>query len=243
MPILLAALLGAACSTGERAAAPDAAVAVVPSMLLVGQRAVRAGARLQFDAERPPALRIEGKVPPDLRATLVFDGGGVELGPPQAEARAGGHLVRFGAPADAPVGDATLRVEAAGATLTWPARWDVPPGRRPALRAAQGGDAEALARARAALPTMAPEDRAWAAVEVARLARRVEGAEAGIDAAVAAADAAADLPSERARRLRAAAFQALWARRFPRALELLDAVEAASASLGDLGALDAALDH
>lgn len=245
--LVVVALLAPACSTREPEAPLDAAaLAVAPAMLPVGHRAVRAGERLQFDAERPPALRIEGPVPADLRAALVFGAGAVALPREGAEARAGGHLVRFGAPDGAPVGDATLRIEAAGTVLSWPARWDVPPARRAALRALQRDDetpAGALDRMRALVPAMDPEDRAWAAVEVARLARRVEGAEAGIEAWVAAADAATELPSERARRLRAAAFQALWARRFPRALALLDAAEAASATLGALGALDAALDH
>jgi tetratricopeptide (TPR) repeat protein len=194
-----------------------------------------------FDAEKSLNLTAgvenpQAAVPPDARFELVVDGVAVPL-----SVRIRGPHVTLTPEPGAPVGLGTLsaRGAAAAPVQQWTIRLRPAQDPRPevaaALEACRAGRTaaglESLARMVAGEP---PTGVHWLLVEQARCFQGASKLDEALTAWTRAAEGAAQagLPTEQARRLRAAAFVAIQTRRFGEARGLLDRTDALDALPG-----------
>ncbi len=238
----VSALALAGCADRSASPPPGPAAPSAPTVRVLGFRALQpptpgAAPLPVFDAESLPLLVVGGPLPADVRIRWGHAPASVV---PTATTRGPQTLLAVPAPAtgfpDTETPD-VLHLDLPGhspETLTWPVLRAPVPEKRPALvalaaRLAPLPPATALATLEAALPTLAPADRLWAAVDRARRSTTTGGPAAGVAAWREAADEAraAGVATEVSRRLRAAAAHALRGRDLVQAGALLDEAERA----------------
>ena len=213
-----------------------------PNTDLIGYRALIGTAVKSliplFDRDSPPMFRVCGDVNDPWHVVITTPAGehtpqmerdGTDRGPCDlVRTRVDGKAMAPGP------GEVEIVTNLGGSDGTrvlarWPIRWDMPPRERPALRAIHriGDPIDARRALRSRLPEMEPWTHQWGLVELARLENRAGAANEALATWMEAAEAAlnVELPTEAARRWRAAAHIQRTRRRFTEAYALLDRAE------------------
>ncbi|MCA9538816.1 MAG: CHAT domain-containing protein [Myxococcales bacterium] len=182
--------------------------------------------RQVFDVDRLPVVRTASDAG---TLTLALNGQVLRT---TATTRGGYRLYRVDHRREWPMGVAVLTAEAPGRSpMAWTVRLDTPPEALPQIAPAvghrlAGRPDEALKHLDSLSEASRWPARLWVGVERARALAQSGRTDAAIDAWVRAAEEAAGVPTEVARRLRAAAWLANDSRRIVRAAELLDRARA-----------------